>query len=629
MAFASRSVRPQDATVSARIALLTTAASLVIGCGGGGAGNAVNDPSSLEDVSIMAPVPARFPSQTELARLEAAPAPVTPVPDVVLVDQWRMDAASESAELGPWQKLLRDSAPSNVQPDVTLDCAAKEIARIVLDKKGLPDERSRAYVAARCGSTLPSLGAGYASGTADPRVPESTLLEQARSMLRQQLGQLGNAHLAVGIGFARQGNTYAYALVSGVPEATLAPTTRRLDTSEVTIRGELRGQAQSVSALVNHGRRGVAECTPDGSISGSNFRFRCPVDPADQSTWVQVLVQRPGALLRYSVAQLLVFRDEEASRTYAPLPSAPNAAVAPSPAPTPVAANAFPDVTPASPTTPPSSASNADFATVVTERLNAARAELRFTPVELASEQSAQNAKLAQHFLGAGQTGDVQTVNLAAMGMLAGYSVKKPIQNGGIFGLRLSSSTDPVTWIDYALEQPLGRSVLLDPRMGTIAVGALPTSQTNAAAAVVTAYQIFQDARPEQLAGEVLHAFNQARAQLGAAPSAVWNDQGTLAQHAASIPLHSRSTETTLRTVMQNYANARGRSSFAFVIETNQLSGIQFPEQLLRAPNAEIGVGVSRRTVEGAPWGTYVVLVVFSQGEGQMTASADVGPRSL
>ena len=101
------------------------------------------------------------------------------------------------------------------------------------------------------------------------------------------------------------------------------------------------------------------------------------------------------------------------------------------------------------------------FQTVLFSALNDVRKAAGVGPLTLEGKQSEVNQKLVPHFFEAAFSGRDEVVDLIGLGVLAGWDVNGLIRDGGVYSGIVTSTRSPARFLAYALESPLGRSILL------------------------------------------------------------------------------------------------------------------------------------------------------------------------
>lgn len=476
------------------IAIASLTAALTCGCLRGAA-----EPSGgLAKPSAPTAV---FPSPGELAPLPSLPAPSEAFgPGAVPVDRWAVTATSQDEgaaydDPSPWGEVARAAAaahPGVVRLSPALRCAASEMARFYAQKTGLPTESLRRFLVARCGATSPDASPYVFGLTGLPAPSDAQLVERAKEgvieYLRRQL--VGDAPRAIAIATSRVDERVVVAAVVGSDPVILQPLTRSVDADRnVAVRGTLRSAAADAVAWVNRGEYGFAPCAGDPTAPLPKFAFTCTLDPGDRYAWVQVLARRSGRVMDDSVADVLAYdgdldalqyhaRSIEMGRTGAD-----------------------------------DKGGNADARSALLVGVNRIRGQGKLAPLTLAAAQSDANGRLAGTLLDATFKSRGADSDRIALGMLAGWNVEGTIRSGGLFVGLVAPAHDVGSWLDFALERPIGRIVLLDPDARRVAIATVHAAEGSGMGAVVTTYDLFEST---DHGGDAARAFKHLATTRGA-----------------------------------------------------------------------------------------------------------------
>jgi hypothetical protein len=551
-----------------------------------------------------------FPSQDEVANIPARKArPEAFGTEAVAVDAWTFESlplpdAAAYEDSSPWGRLLREqvsahSGTTTLSPP--LRCTAQEIARFHLAKNALPAESLRRFIAARCGAVVPALMPAVVSAP----VPASMSEEQIAATFRANLAtlfdeRLRGGHHLVGLAAARGVDRISMATVIAEDESRLEPGSRSVDAKrQVTLRGGVRGEFGEIGALVNRGDYGTAPCVSDGGVRPPQFAIRCELAPSDRFAWVEVIGRRREGVLLHEIAETLIFEGDGSDLAYKARHLAPAA--------------------------PARTASEATAAIV--EGLNRVRRAANLVPLALAPKQSIENARLAGTLVDAMIASDEGVADRTALGLLAGWNVDGLIRNGAFFVGLVAPERDASVWLDFALERPVGRETLLDAEARQIGVGpALPDGNAGLGA-VVTTYAFF--ASDDHSADET-HFFDrlaQARAEAGVPDPVRITGFEPMRVECARVMREGKPPMAALGDMMANAAQRTGKAVAGYVLETNDLTRVDVPRQLLARGPLEVIVGVTHHRAPRAAWAQYVVFVIVLGNAPQMTASARSGVR--
>jgi hypothetical protein len=552
-----------------------------------------------------------FPQQGELAKLPSLPAPADAFTlDAAPVDHWSLPASAtrpdvapggdDTSPLGEFSRGIVSAHKDAVRFSPALRCAAAEVARFYVAQRALPTESLRRFMVARCGGTSPGTLPVVYGGDARAQMTDAMLLDQAKDAMRRAV----EAHLSMAshqvLGFAthREGGRFAVAAVIGTDEVDLEPAPRTADGSRrVVVRGNLRAPAADVTALINRGDYSAEHCLRDGRVQLPAFAVSCRLDDADKTAWMQILVRREGRVMEDPIADLLVSEGDATPIEYHARSLGPPAAVADA----------------------------EGFVSTLLGAINRIRTQGKLAPLSPATKQAKQNARLAGTLIDAsvkGRSGDIDGITL---GLLAGWDVDGLIRNGDLLMAVVAPTRDAMAWLDFALERPLGRTVLLDPDARRIAIGpALPGGGAPALGAVVTTFALFESASHERDIANVVARVTNARKELGRPAFAQLGAERELAGQAQLVLAGQREPYEALNVAMQAVVDrVRGRIA-GFYVESNDLESAPIPDTILRAGGGALAVYVTHHRVKGAAWGQFVVFYLLTQDAERGGRSVDL-----
>lgn len=538
-----------------------------------------------------------FPRRDDLARLPSLPAPRGVfAADAIAAELWTFvapvamqDDESRYEDASPWGAMARDFVAAHkttLRLSPSLRCAASELARFHVQRGGQPTESLRRFTIARCGGAAPDATPLVYSGEAPETMTDQVIFDQAKAGVLAMLEKsVATGRRAFGLGTARQGKRIAIVAVEGSDDVALEATPRSIDGSRrVQLRGVVRVPAAEVGAAINRGDFGVSTCDSDKTVVAPHFAFSCRLDDTDKSAWVELRVRRQGRFLEQAVANLLVYEGDPAAMEYRAKPSGPAMSIADA----------------------------AAFTPALLSALNRVRAAGKLAPLALAPKQSAENARLAGTLLDAIVGDRGEDADRITLGLLAGWEVGGLVRNGSFFIGHVAPSRDVVAWLDFALERPMGRGVLLDPMARQVAIGpAIPDGVQGLAAAVST-YQTFDGVDHDADAARVLARVNEVREANGR-PALARAQSPELREQAALVLDGKREPMLALDTAIHAAAQRSRTSVGGFVVESNDLEHAPLPESVLRAAGGTLSVEVTHHRAEGAAWGQYVVLYMLVQ----------------
>jgi hypothetical protein len=540
-----------------------------------------------------------FPSRIELGQL-AASAGNRPaaLPDMARVDVWTI--APESAAIAdatltgqppaqtPWNALSEElAAKTGAVATPGMRCLAAELARVYVEAGEAPDPGLQRYLTGRCGA----LAVNPASSVSIQDVPEEVSLEVAferwKAQLAPDLQKRLQAGEQVGIGLARSGRRVVMVMSKAVPAVTLPSFTRLVDgESRLVLQGQLREPASGLLALVNQGAYAVTHCEVDPAVALPAFRVSCPVAARDEHAWVQLAATPPGRVLANQVLSVLALRSPAAALTY----SRQAGAAAPV-------------------------SDDASFRKAALTLVNRIRASANLKPITLSEPQSVAVSQLVTPFFGAYLGTDPaasDTLNRITLGLMAGWEVRTATIRDASLVVGLDVMTpDAARWVNDALDQPMGRVVLLDPQAEVLALGAEVHSAPSMLAAIAVSYQFFErEQKPGELATSLLERLARVRKARGLGKTTQVEHMVGMAEALADVESGRSTPHEAMESAMYEVARATGQAVSGLVWETHDVEAIEFPPELLRHGNLMLGAGVTFYRPQGGAWGQYTVVFV-------------------
>lgn len=571
------SVRSLVALVAASSFALSTVA-----CGG-----AENEPRTAHGKKRAKAAAANpFPSRDSLSKLAQAPVAAAPARSVASVPEWKVEIVPSDTPAPPVEARFAQAATktgANVTFSAELRCVAREVGRFQAEHKASPDERLKRFMVAACGLTNPAVGTFGQEGDAPPEVTDEALITQWQQKLVIPEQLRGSA---VGVWLSRKGKRAVIMAAFAKPQAdvVLVPTDAA---GQVVVRGAAPAGTDAVIGLVNHGEHGVARCEQDAATPLPLFAFRCAMAEGDKTAWVEIAVRAQGRLLMRSYGLALARRDAAAPLQLSVVPRAPK---------------------------PVTSAG--DLRAAVLEGVNQARTSAKLTPLVLAPTQTATNDRLAPHFFEASFNSDREKGDVVGLGLLAGWDVEGTIRNGNLFSALLSGTSDANSWLDYALEMPMGRFTMLEASARQIAIGVAPPGGLGGLGAVVTTYDLFTSNDHRADATRVFNQMSRARTARGLPQPVMMQGMNVLGAQAKLVNAGTKDAEDALDAAMIAVRDRSHQSVRGWVLTTNDLDNVPFPPEVLAAGPLQVGIEVTHHKAEGAAWGSYVVFVVMPAGAG-------------
>jgi hypothetical protein len=403
----------------------------------------------------------------------------------------------------------------------------------------------------------------------------------------------------VALGFARAGKRVGVALMSAHPAARLARYSPLVSGDSVTVEGVVAPGAEFALVLVSQGATGYSACEPDRKLKLPQFRASCPVLADDELARIEVATRKPGRVLMETEIRALVRRSDEAGLVYAP--QAP-AAISTAPA-----------------------ADALAFQTVLFSALNDVRSAAGLGRLTLEGKQSEVNQRLVPHFFEAAFSGHDEVVDLIGLGVLAGWDVNGLIRDGGVYSGIVTSTRSPARFLAYALESPLGRSILLDPEMTRVAIGAAGLDPSGAMA-LVTTYSFFQTRDHSKDETKVFNELTKRRQARGHTPPARVPRERALERALARIAANDATPDEALETAMEEVGAAESVGVSGFVVETADLRQMPWSDRILDKEPLDVEIGVTHYKAPGGAWAQYVVLVLVREGGNEEMASVRARP---
>jgi hypothetical protein len=576
----------------AEIAVAIVAA-LVVGCAGGagapkksmdaggGPAKTFPTPEELEELSdepILGRVFDSGARDVESWELEG--------PFPVRVDERRFDDGSS------WSALLANAAarrPGLAVPTEAMYCVAHELGHFYLMMDGFPSQNLKRYILARCQAGIASVGLRYLHSEIRPGVSDAELFAQWQESFEKMIeDQMVGGPMMVGVWFGRSADRAIALVVSGTREVRLEPVETVLgEDQRVVIRGESLRPAESVGALMNHGRYGTKRCERDPGVALPRFHFVCETNPNDASAWLILEVRAPGRLLGRGAANLLVWPSGETDNVYR-RPS-------------------FADADPVE---------SEDVAMEgFVAMLNSVRSSAELPELILDLAQSETATELAPYFFSALFDESAGAVaDIVALGMMAGWDVDGIVQEGHMSGSWVPQSDDLAVLLATALEYPSSREVLLSPDADRIAIGPLLEryEEHAAIAAMFGTYSLFSEDDHDANVQRVFRKLREARQERGQRSPQHLVDVAQLSILAASDVQAGADPKDSLGDLLDASSDILQRPVQGWVAQVTDLDTLEFPEDFLTDPEIGVAIGVSYFKPEGEAWGRYVVMMIVA-----------------
>jgi hypothetical protein len=146
--------------------------------------------------------------------------------------------------------------------------------------------------------------------------------------------------------------------------------------------------------------------------------------------------------------------------------------------------------------------------------------------------------------------------------------------------------------------------------------------------AAVTTYSFFQGDDHAADEDSFFDRLSEARVAAGVPAPVRVTGLETMRSACAQVMRGERPAMDALQELMNTVAQRTRRPVHGYVFETNDLTRVPVPPQLLAAGPMEVIVGVTHHKAPGAAWGQYVVFAIVLGGTPQMTASISGASRA-
>lgn len=547
----------------------------------------------------------RFPTPERLDDLTETPLPEgafdRPLADV---EAWTLEgpfpnvlAAAPYREPSDWGGLLETQAARRaglVVPTEAMHCAAREWGRFHLAHGAPPGPGLTTWIGARCSASTPQISYHHFNGGVPAGATEAEVFEAWRAAVESLLTRhLVGGPLAAGIWFGRA-EDHAIAVVAvGERLAHLQPLPVVLgDESDFIVKGELLVESGDVSATINRGRYGVADCERSVGLALPRFAFRCETDPEDRDSWLTITTTPPGRVIGRAAVGAALFPSGEPHGEWRRPRLGDPVLVGP----------------------------ETDVVGEITAIVNRVRRDAGLEPMELAETQSRVARKLAPYyFASAFGFGPPEAGDLVVMGLIAGWSIEGVVESGHFASSFVLKSLDLDRLVATAIAYPAGRRALLSGRARRLAIGTVMRDDLPFVASVFGAYSVFEEASHDEAARKVMDALDAARAARGKPRAKLLVDVAPLGRLAAARVQSGEKSPDVLNDLLRQSSQILRRSVNGWFVDARELERIGFPEELLERDVVEVAVGVSHHKPEGEAWGSYVVLIVAAGPEGRGT----------
>lgn len=505
----------------------------------------------------------------------------------VHVDEWVVE--SEPAlgdpvyEPGddPIEALLDRAAAERgvaLRRSASLRCVARELARFHLRHDGGPTDRLTRFVLAACGATGLDL---HHVATAAP-IPESVPLErvaaESETALLDMLRSAVQPDRLHGLGVVRERGKIGLVAVTAEPIGELAPWGPPNELGEVHIRGRVTAQGHALVAFVNQGAFGVLPCRAEPTVSLPDIDLRCPMAEGDETAFVNLEMLTLGRVLMERVGVLMLRRDGARPTFRAPSASAHEAV---------------------------------DAATLLA-RLNEVRAQAGRAPLTLAPSETEAHTRAAPFAVAAMLSNEVEAQEVLSLGMMAGWQVEGGTIRRAHHLTELELGTrSPAHWVSGALEQPVGRLVLLSPDVRQVAIGPVSVEDPPALAVAVSTYAFFEGTDHAADADRLFARIERERTARGLPPPERLRGLDALEAQAAQVSQGAAQPSVAFRVGLDQDSRRHRRSLAGLQLEAVDLDHTPLPDEFFARRDLTLGVVVGHVRAQGAAWGQYVVYFVF------------------
>lgn len=544
-----------------------------------------------------------FPTPERLEDLTKSPLPEGAFDQTVAdVEAWTLEgpfpnvvAAAPYREPSDWGGLLAAEASRHaglVVPTEAMHCAAREWGRFHLEHGAPPGPDLTEWMGARCSASTPQITYRQFEGGIPADASEAEVFEAWQSAVGSLLSKsLVGGPLSAGIWYGRKGNRAIAVVAVGERIVHVRPLPVVLEgDGSFVLEGETLAETSEVSAMVNRGRFGEADCERAGNLRLPRFAFRCKTDPADRDSWLTVTATPPGRVIGRVALGVALFPSGDPHADW----QRPHLG-------DPVTVGPQTDVT-------------TEIATIV----NRVRDQAGLAPIELSPAQSEVARRLAPYyFASAFGFGRSEVSDLVVMGLVAGWSVEGVVQWGYFTSSFVLRSLDLDRLVATAIAHPSGRRALLSNDARQLAVGAVVRDDAPFLATIFGSYSLFEEASHDKAARRVLDALDAARAAHGKPRARLLLDVVPLGRLAAARVQGGEKPPDVLNDLLRQSTQVLGRSVNGWFVDAHDLDQIAFPDALLERDVVEVAVGISHHKAKGEAWGKWVVLIVAAGPEGR------------
>jgi hypothetical protein len=568
----------------------------------------------------------QFPTREQLAKVAAQELPALKIDVRADVPSWTLkgplpDAFGHAPVAAGGLNDLLIASVSAARTSKNLECAARELAEfMVTHGEQQPEARLKSWLLVRCGVTSGDVSTQW---LAWDKIPEKALdtdvwkgSKESVEGIEKMIAEHKDMHL--GIAFARNTKTHkAVVLVagSGAREESLIDNMSQIvpaDAAKVIVSGTVNEPAEVIYAYATKGLLDASECELDLAVVLPRFRFSCVVDAADANARIDVGVRKKGRVLGDTVAELLVVRDVAASAQYREaiyVDATGTAATA--------ATAATAGSEPAAAAPPP-----ADLD--VLAAINGVRAAAGHQPLRATAAQSEAVKKVAPHYFANlfADDRDPEISDVVALGLMAGWDVTELTIHDAGFATLLDVSGGGDDLLGYALDHPMHRAILLDPKMSAAAVGPVTMEGGVKGALVITYEALVPPADHAKAASEVFEKLRAVRKQRGLGVTGSIPTEKVMLDAAVRLQ-KGEDIEQVADAALKESVNIMQRPFTIWMMEIHDVEHMAFPDQLLTPRTTYVAISVATRKRPKSAWGSTVVLVLGFVDDARVAALGD------
>jgi len=379
----------------------------------------------------------------------------------------------------------------------------------------------------------------------------------------------------------------------GFPAVTLKQPLKLVPQGKtVVLRGRVeQSNVHRLDALINHGNIDVAPCKSIDVVQLPDFAFECPVDQADESTWLEIAAFEPGRILGHGAGTFLLWpkgtpRPEwRTAQTSSEIPEG-------------------------------------QVATQVLAGINQLRAEAKLPPLVDDPAESATVQALAPRYVSAREGAGEDMSDRVALSILAGWDVKGEVITSEFANVFVSGTRDLNVIIDSLMRSPFQRRAATAPNATRAALGVLEQSGVAALGILLGTYTFLPPFDRRVAEKAVITRLNQMRLDRGRslAQWTLWptDVSGEVAENLRSGAWTPEQAEDV---VLNETARVSKGQVIGYAQLVDDLDHFQFPPEVLsrESVNVFLSVGVYR----GPDWpqSRYVVCFVLANSSDIEVAS--------